>query len=195
MEKIYPKHSLGVIELNKSTLFLSSILIFGIYHAEVCGKTDVPPSFEEFFTEGGYKTVEDALDNFEQHYKQKPNLPLRVSPISFTHQFGIFHDLDGDFNDFFEVKYINDQIPENHYKIYVRSKKYKIEFDDKYVLKVYKLNNGNDALYMEPNFPFKMLAFENGNWQYVLHIDNRVDEVTPEILVQIANSINYDTEN
>ncbi|WP_346235830.1 hypothetical protein MKY04_10410 [Lysinibacillus telephonicus] len=94
-----------------------------------------------------------------------------------------------------EVKYINDQIPENHYKIYVRSKKYKIEFDDKYVLKVYKLNNGNDALYMEPNFPFKMLAFENGNWQYVLHIDNRVDEVTPEILVQIANSINYDTEN
>ncbi|WP_346235829.1 hypothetical protein MKY04_10395 [Lysinibacillus telephonicus] len=91
--------------MNKSTLFLSSILIFGIYHAEVCGKTDVPPSFEEFFTEGGYKTVEDALDNFEQHYKQKPNLPLRVPPISFTHQFGIFHDLDGDFNDFFEVVY------------------------------------------------------------------------------------------
>ncbi|WP_336822887.1 hypothetical protein [Sporosarcina sp. USHLN248] len=75
---------------------------------------DKPSPYEEIYPEIGYKTVEAALDDFEQHFKQKLKLPLRVPPISFTHHFGSFSDLDGDMNDAFEVKFINDQLSENH---------------------------------------------------------------------------------
>nr|WP_232337010.1 hypothetical protein [Lysinibacillus timonensis] len=183
------------MKLNKSVSFilfiLFSILIFGTNYGQVYGKTDVTPSFEELFTEGGYKTVEGALTEFEQHFKQELNLPLRIPPLKFSHQFGRFHNLDDDINDYFEVKFISDQIPENHYKITVRPIEHKIEFSDMYGIKVFKLKNGNDALYIEPDFVFKMLAFESNQWQYVLYVDKRVDKVTPEILIQIANSIDY----
>ncbi|WP_251401586.1 hypothetical protein [Ureibacillus chungkukjangi] len=39
---------------------------------------------------------------------------------------------------------------------------------------------------------FNHLVFERGSWQYMLSVDKGVsDKVTPEILVQIANSIDY----
>ena len=68
---------------------------------------DKSESYEKIYPEIGYKTVADALDDFEQHFKQELKLPLRVPPISFTHHFGRFNDLDGDYNDSFEVTFIN----------------------------------------------------------------------------------------
>lgn len=42
---------------------------------------------------------------------------------------------------------------------------------------------------------FNVLVFERGKWQYMLIIDKRVShKVTTEILVEIANSIDYPNE-
>lgn len=102
--------------------------------------------------------------------------------------------MEGDINDSFEVEVISDNSPENHYKIDVRPIKHKIRIRDKYVLKVFKLKNGNKAAYIAIS-GFNVLVFERDSWQYMLSIDKRVsDMVTPEILVQIANSIDYPTE-
>lgn len=152
---------------------------------------DKPSPYEEIYPEIGYKTVEAALEDFEQHFKQKLKLPLRVPPISFTHHFGRFNDLDGDINDSFEVMFINDQLSENHYKIDVRSIKNNIPIREKYVVKTFELKNGSAATYMTIS-GFNVLVFERDDWQYMLSIDKRVsDKVTPETLIDIANSIDY----
>ncbi|WOV84391.1 hypothetical protein PGH26_00135 [Sporosarcina jeotgali] len=91
------------------------------------------------------------------------------------------------------MAFINDQLSENHFKIEVRAVAHKIEFSDKEVLKTFKLDNANTARYMEkPISGFNLLEFERDNWQYVFSIDKKVsDRITPEILVQIANSIDF----
>ena len=149
---------------------------------------DKPSPYEEIYREIGYKTVEKALNDFEQHFKQRPKLPLRVPPISFTHHFGRFNNLEGDINDSFEVKYISDISSENHYKIDIRPLENKLTFIDRGNQKPYILKNGQKAIYFEHQL-FNFLVFENGNWQYMLGIDKRVSKVTPDILVEIANSI------
>ncbi|MGE7924670.1 hypothetical protein ACQKND_16020 [Viridibacillus arvi] len=187
------------MKLNKSIpllIFLLGFLIFGTNVEQIYGNTNnTPESFERVFTEVGYKTVDEALYDFEQHFKQELKLPLRIPPISFTHHFGRFSNLEGEINDAFEVKFISDQFPENHFKINVRPVKYRIGigFSDNYVLKTFKLNNGSVAKYIEkPSLGFNFLVFERDNWEYLFSIDKKVsDRVTPEILVQIANSIDY----
>ena len=171
------------------SLLLLSFCLLTIYAVA----NDKPRLYEEMYPEIGYKSVEVALDDFEQHFKQKLKLPLRVPPIIFTHHFGRLNDLEGDLNDTFEVTFINDQLSENHFKIEIRPVAHKIEFSDKDVLKTFKLDNGNTARYMEKPIPgFNLLEFERDSWQYVFSIDKKVsDRITPEILVQIANSIDF----
>ena len=170
-----------------SLLLISFCLLF--FLTMYATANDKPDPYEEIYPEIGYKTVEYALDDFEQHFKQKPKLPLRVPPISFTHHFGRFSDLDGDINDSFEVKFINDQLSENHYKIDVRPIKNNIPIREKYVIKTFELKNGIVATYMTIS-GFYVLVFERDDWQYMLSIDKRVsDKVTPETLLDIANSI------
>lgn len=98
-------------------LILLCLLFFLSIYATANDKSS---PYEEIYPEIGYKTEDDALEDFEQHFKQKLKLPLRVPPISFTHHFGRFSDLDGVNNNSFELKFINDQLSENHYKIGVR---------------------------------------------------------------------------
>ncbi|MCM3238829.1 hypothetical protein M3589_13975 [Heyndrickxia oleronia] len=151
----------------------------------------LPRPFEEIFPEVGYKSVEEAIKEFEDYFKQDLKLPLRQPPITFTHRFGRFSNLEGDSNDSFEVKFISDKSPENHYKINVHPIKHKISIPDKYFLKLVKLKNGNDATYMNVS-GFNILVFERDNWQYFLSIDKRLSrKVTLEMLVEIADSINY----
>lgn len=190
------KNDLGVMYLTKCihvTTILLSVLLSGINNETVyANSSDSPQPLEEFLPEIGYKTVESALKEFEQHFKQELKLPLRVPPISFTHHFGRFSNMDGDMNDHFEVTLISDQSPQNHFKIDVRPNQHKLTFE-KYVSNVFKLENGNDASYIEnPSIGFNLLVFERDDWQYVFSIDRDVsDKVTPEILIQIANSIDY----
>lgn len=185
------KINLGAIKVNKSIpLILFLLVIFGMKIGTVSANTnDSPQPFEEIFPEIGYKTVEEALEDAEQHLKKELQLPTRVPPISFTHHFGRFSNLDGNINDTFEVKFISDQLPENHYKIDIRPVKYKIPIREKYVLKTFKLKNGNLATYMSIS-GFNTLVFDRDNWQYMLSIDKRLSNlVPPETLVEIANSI------
>ena len=150
---------------------------------------DKPQPYEQIYPEIGYKTVPEAVNEVELHFKQQLKLPLRVPPIEFTHHFGRFSDLEGSMNDTFEVEFISDQSPQNHYKIDVRPVKHKIPLQDKYVIGVYKLKNEIEASYMKIS-GFHVLVFERDNWQYMLGIDSRVSaKVTPEVLVEIANSI------
>lgn len=168
-----------------SLLLISFCLFFFLTIYATANDKSSP--YEEIYPEIGYKTVEAALEDFEQHFKQKLKLPLRVPPISFTHHFGRF----GDINDSFEVTFINDQLPENHYKINVRSIKNNIPLREKYVVKIFELKNGSVATYMTIS-GFNVLVFERDDWQYMLSIDKRVsDKVTPETLIDIANSIDY----
>jgi hypothetical protein len=176
--------------MNRTILFLASFFTF--FFSTVYATTDdKPSSYEVIFPEIGYKTVEEASDDFEQHFNEKLKLPLRVPPVTFTHHFGRFNDSEYESSKSFEVTLINDEISENHYKIVVRPLKYKLPIREKYVLKTFDLKNGTVATYMTIS-GFNLLVFERGNWQYTLNIDKRVsDKVTPETLVDIANSIDY----
>ncbi|WP_053484844.1 hypothetical protein [Lysinibacillus sp. FJAT-14745] len=103
--------------------------------------------------------MEEAVDDFEQHFKQKLKLPFRVPPISFTHHFGRFSDSKYEGNDALEVTFINDQSSENHYKIDIRPLKYKLPLREKYVVNTFKLKNGKVATYMTIS-GFNVLVFE-----------------------------------
>jgi hypothetical protein len=169
-------------------LLIICLILSGTVYANTNNK---PQPFEQIYLEIGYKSVQEAVGEGEQHFKQKMKLPLRVPPIEFTHQFGRFNHSDNGIDDSIDVEYVSDKSPENHYKIDVRPLKYKIPIRDKYVLGVYMLKNKNEAKYMTIS-GFNVLVFERDNWQYMLSVDKRVSEqVTPEILVEIANSIDY----
>ncbi|WNN78437.1 hypothetical protein RKS58_11500 [Lysinibacillus capsici] len=165
------------------------VSIFNLVFAK---DSDLPQPLEEFLPEIGYKTVEIAVKEFEHHYNKELKLPLRVPPISFTHHFGRFSDLEGEMNDQLEVIMISDQLPQNHFKIKVRPVQHKMSFE-KYKTDVFKLKNSSEAAYIEnPRIGFHLLVFERDNWQYVFSIDRDVaDQVTAEVLIDIANSIDY----
>ncbi|MEK4092294.1 MULTISPECIES: hypothetical protein [unclassified Viridibacillus] len=168
-------------------LFLSFSLFFLTVFAIA---NDKPSPYEKIYPEIGYKTVVAASNEFAQHYNEKLELPLRVPPISFTHYFGRFSEYDHSF----EVVFINDQASENHYKIDIRPIEAKVPIRKKYILDTLKLKNGNEATLMRVS-DFNVLVFERGKWQYMLNIDKRVShKVTTEILVEIANSIDYPNE-
>lgn len=173
--------------------FLSFLFLLINNESSYGNTNEETPPYEKIFTDGGYKTVDVALDEFEKHFNQQLKLPLRVPPLSFTHQFGRFSNLDGEMNDTLEVKFISDQFPENHFKIDIRPLQHKIDFSDKPITKTFKLNNGITALYADNLIRgFNLLIFERDDWQYMFSINKKIaDEVTPEILVQIANSIDY----
>ncbi|MGE7927598.1 hypothetical protein [Lysinibacillus xylanilyticus] len=171
-------------------LFLVSFCTLFLLTLHVSAK-DKPSPYEKTYPEIGYKSVEKAVSDFEQHFNQKLKLPLRVPPISFTHHFGRFSDSKYEGNDTFEVTLINDHLSENHYKIDIRPLKYKLPLREKYVVKTYELKNEIVATYMTIS-GFNVLVFERDNLQYMLSIDKRVsNKVTPETLVDIANSIDY----
>ncbi len=61
------------MKLNKSLtllLVLLGILIWGLNYGIVnANSTDTPPSIRESVTEVGYKSVKEAIKEFENHYK------------------------------------------------------------------------------------------------------------------------------
>ena len=185
-----------MIKLNKQFyLFLCIVgfLSFGLKGEQASGNTsDTYPPFEELFYEIGYTTVENALEDFNRHFNKELKLPTRVPPISFSHYFGRFNNLEGENNDTLEVIYVNEQSVEHHFKIDVRPIEHKISFE-KMPSKDYKLKNGSQAKYSENLIRgFHLLIFETDLWQYVFSIDKNVsDEVTSDILVEIANSIDF----
>ncbi|MCM3389862.1 hypothetical protein M3649_17215 [Ureibacillus chungkukjangi] len=79
--------------MKKRVSFLSFIFVISILNFEIkvnytlASKIETSDSYEKIYPEIGYMTVEEAVKEFEQHFNQVLKLPLRVPPISFTHQF------------------------------------------------------------------------------------------------------------
>lgn len=169
-------------------IFASAILIFTT-NTPVLANGPGNQSGEYIYREIGYTTVEEAVREVENHFKQELKLPLRIPPIEFTHILGRFNDLDGEENDFFEMKYINEKTPDNHYKINIRPNQQKFKYNQEEVTKTIKLKDGNEAVYLDHS-GFHVLVFEKECWQYTLSINKKVSELMlPGTLVQIANSI------
>ena len=145
--------------------------------------------FEKGYSEIGYKEVNIALQESDDHFKRDIALPTQLPPVTFTHNFGRFSNLEGNANDEFEITYINKDLTQNHYQIRVKPVKYKLEFREEQIDQIIKLKDESEAIYSTKN-PLDLLAFEKDGWQYILLIDKRIsDKVTKEVLVEIANSI------
>ncbi|MBG9550022.1 DUF4367 domain-containing protein [Cytobacillus firmus] len=175
----------------KKLIFIFCIIIPLSANESVYASTkSAPPSLEEQYKEIGYKSVEEAVEEFESHFKSKVKLPKVKPSISFTHQFGRFYeDKKYDMNDFLEIAYVNENLSENNYKIDIRPIKNKVNFQDKTNIKEYTLQSGHKAIYFEHQL-LNFLVFEKDNYQYMLGIDKNLSgKVTPDNLVQIANSI------
>ena len=153
MGKIHLKQKGCDILMKVIIYFLFSIFSFCVFlkseHTIFAKQQEKHKSFEEGFFEIGYKSLKEAHEDFEGHFNQELKLPLKVPPVEFTHYFGRFSDLDEEINDSFDVEFISETSPENHYKIDVRPIKYKIPIENKSVVKIFKLQNGNDAWYTE----------------------------------------------
>ncbi|USK32581.1 hypothetical protein LIT25_18545 [Bacillus sp. F19] len=166
--------------LTLSLCFIS----FGLVNAN--GKDEHPP-LEKGFFEIGYKTVEKALDECENHFNKNIELPYKMPPIEFTHYFGRCSK-DFGINNNFEIEYLNENLSENHYQVTVRPREHRIKFKQRNIARKIKMDKGSALLLNNPN-GVNILVFERDDWQYMLSVDKRVSERVPvEVLVDIANS-------
>jgi hypothetical protein len=181
--------------LNKRINFICLILCIAYFvptnEIAFASPNDTPPSIDEKFTELGYTSVNEAVKKFENYFKQGVKLPKVRPSIAFTHQFGRFYeDKAYNTNDSLSINFVNEKSPENNYKVDIRPLKNKINFKDRGNQKVYTLEYGQKAIYMDDGPIMNFLVFEKDNWQYFLGIDKKVsNKVTPKVLVDIANSI------
>ncbi|KAF0822022.1 hypothetical protein [Cytobacillus firmus] len=147
--------------------------------------------FQQSLFDIGFKEVNAALQESKDHFKKDIALPVQIPPIEFTHSFGRLSDLDGDINDGFEIEYRHINKPKNHYMIMVKPVKYGLPIRKEHIEQTFKLKDGSKAIY-STNIArgFNLLVFEKNGWQYILNINKSVsDQVQPEILLEIANSI------
>ena len=127
-----------------SFFIFASAILFCTTDTPVLANGPGNQSGEYIYREIGYTTVEEAVREVEDRFKQELNLPLRIPPIEFTHILGRFNDMDGEENDSFEMKYINEKTPENHYKINIRPIQQKLKYKKEEVIKTIKLKDGNE---------------------------------------------------
>lgn len=173
-----------------SILVLTVLLVFFAFMNSKADSED--ENFEKVFADIGYKEVSVAVQESKDHFRRYLSLPTRLPAVAFTHNFARLSDLKGKENDEFEIKFINKEIPENHYMIRIKPIEYALEFKEEHINQKLQLSSGKDALFISTELlGFNFLVFEKDGWQYTLSVDNRIsDKVTPEVLVDIANSIN-----
>lgn len=167
-------------------LFCFIILMGGVNNVSANASNNQPRPLEEIYFEIGYTTVEEAVSKFELYFKKDVKLPIKVPPITFSHHFGRFNNLEGDVNDSLEVVFLDKDFPGHHFKINIRPVRHKIPLS---VNDTHKLQNGSNAKYTNVA-NFNLLVFERDDWQYILSVDKKASgQVTAEVLVEIANSI------
>ncbi len=170
-------------------LLMTTVICGALYIGKVNANSHFQPrTIEESYLEIGYKSVGEALRDFEHHYKEELQLPLRVPPVVYTHVFA--RTIEGYKGDLFEMEFINEKSNKNNFLISVAPKD-SIEILDKEVTNEFKLKSGNTAYLLDKGKAI-LLIFEKDNLQYRFSIDKRISEkITSEILVQIANSSDY----
>ncbi|MFC5605068.1 carbon monoxide dehydrogenase [Sporosarcina koreensis] len=145
-----------------------------------------PPSFDELYKEFGYTSIEQAVNEFENHFHCKVELPEMVPPISFTHQFGRFYeDKRYKTNDNLGIMFVNEDQRRNIFKIDIRPVHNKLIFDGK----EYVLQYGGKGIHFE-SFNFQFYVFEKNNLQYLLGVHQEATDVEmPDTLARIADSV------
>jgi hypothetical protein len=176
-------------------LLICNLFTPKIYALSVEPVSDVP-QFEEPYLEIGYKSVGEALKECEMHHQRVLRLPIKLPSIEFTHHLGRCINDTKNFNDEFQIEYLNENTGKNHYNIDVRPVEQKINFEtSKKNMQRYKLNDGSPALYFTTRTPksmggFNVLVFEKNGWQYCLSVDSRIEnQVTVNTLIEIAESV------
>ncbi|MFP3919166.1 carbon monoxide dehydrogenase, partial [Lysinibacillus telephonicus] len=179
------------MNLKKSVSFLLLLLGFFILKGNsgtvYANPNDTPPSFEEQFREMGYKTVSEAVKEFEKHCNCSVKLPTMIPSIPFTHEFGKFYeDKEYEINDSLQIRFVHSKIGHNIFKIDICPLKNKLDFEGR----KYTLQDGTKGIHFESDL-FNFFVFEKNNLQYLIGIHNKATNIEiPEVLVDIANSIN-----
>lgn len=177
------------------TINLNKIIVYCFIF--LCGTTgrveaanEVPPPIDESLFEIGYEPVQKAQETCENHFGHDIHIPYKLPPLAFTHFFGRCNNTYGINNDF-EVLYIHETLPRNHYSIRVRPAIHRINFRKDSFTETYKMADGSFAFYSTKLARgSNVLVFEKDNWQYIVSIDKKTSEkVTPEMFVEIANSV------
>lgn len=184
----------------KSKLFLFLISFFFVSATPIhayWSPLHEPEPFEKGFIENGYQSIDDAVCQCENHFNRKIDLPVVLLPVAFTHAFAQCSiNKTNPFNDQLDIDYLTDSRilkQNNHFKINIRLYK---EGDTDHIRKIdvirkYTLETGITAVYGTMfSGRVKALVFEKNGWQYLFGIDKGMeDRITPDMLVQVANSI------
>jgi hypothetical protein len=170
-----------------NVLFIILAFLFGISGSTVVAK-DSPHTFEEDLFEIGFKPVQEAIEACEAHFGKKIVTPYKLPPIPFQFYLGRCSNSYG-INDSFQMDFINENLAV--YSIRMRPIEHRINFMNELIAQKYKLKNGSTASLLEirPGGPY-FIVFEKNDWQYTLQVNSKEPNiVTPEILVEIADSV------
>lgn len=173
-------------------IFLISFLLISANSEVYANQKNMTPSIDERFEEVGYKSVDEAVTEFENYFNCEVILPKVSPPISLTHKYGRFSkDMRYDSNNALNIIFVNKNLKDNIYKIDIRPLTNKVNFDNKVSFKgeEYKLKNGNKAIYFEEH-QFEFLVFEQNKLQYILGLHKNSSNLEKvELLLRIANSV------
>ncbi|RDY65811.1 hypothetical protein DXT76_21685 [Halobacillus trueperi] len=169
-----------------SLVFITCML--GV-HTPVHAQVDQSKPLEEFYAEYGYKSLEEAVKEFEQQMKMKISLPKKLPSLSFTHVLARVNRLGGNENVELNVEYLNEHVPENHFKMDIRPAENKLFIHEKRIIEQVRLKTGGKGIFVKvPGF--HVFIFETEHCQYRLSMDQRVsDHFYPDELVEIAKTI------
>lgn len=182
------KSNEGVGNLTKSFIFIlfsiSSLVLETSDGTVFASSKGTVPYFEDHSRRVGYKTVNEAVMEFEKVCKCEVLLPTKMPEMSFTHEFASIHDdkINGR-NNILQIRFVNRKIKSNNFKLEIH--KDKMDF----VGKETSLRDGNKGIYFEDHL-YRYLVFEKNKLQYVVGLDKNVGDIdTLEVLMGVANSI------
>ena len=146
---------------------------------------ETTPYFEDHSVRVGYKTVDEAVSEFEKSCDCVVKLPTMIPDLQFTHEFGAFYkDHKDRQKDLLQIRFVNREQKNNIFKIDVRPNIVSYEG------KEYTLQDGSKGIYVEHHI-FHVFVFEKNNLQYIVRIDKNVSDIDPsKVLMDIANSVN-----
>ncbi|MFC7687489.1 carbon monoxide dehydrogenase [Ureibacillus sp. GCM10028918] len=171
--------SLSIILLGISILFLEST------DGEVWASVQqTNPYFEDHSRRVGYKTVDEAVKEFERNCNCEVKLPTVMPEIAFTHGFSaIYDDKKNGVNQVLQIRFVNRKLKSNNFKIEIRKDKLGMKGEE------VTLQDGTKGIYSE-NHLFTYLVFEKNNLQYQVGLDkNLANPDTIKVLMEVADSI------
>ncbi|TDK61828.1 hypothetical protein E2K98_13010 [Bacillus salipaludis] len=147
--------------------------------------------FQQSYFEIGYTGIHKALKESSKHFNRNIELPVQLPPIAFTHTFARGDNIEEKPNTKLEIEYINKDMPQNHYMIFVQPTNFGLKIKENFIDQRIKENDGVKAIYSTKIVRgFNLFVFEKNGFQYVLSVDKRIsNKVTPEVLLEIAHSI------